>query len=422
MTKLAGVMSRHLPDLAAADSPAEDAATQEPAAGEDGPPLLDPAVIAQLTELARNGKSDFVRKVFGLFLEHAPAAVTQIREAVAQGALEECARAAHALKSMSYNIGARRVALQAGELEKQARVDNALPPESALRALSEALNATADAIMEMRDVAAQPAPASDDMEQALARAIERNELFVLYQPIVDRTGTRTCGVEALVRWQPAGSEPVSPGDFIPLAEKTGLINPIGDWVLRRACTDMAAWPGLTLAVNVSAIQFGQRDLAARFEAIVTECGFDWRRLDLEITETALLEAEDAVVRVMKRLHGLGATFSLDDFGTGYSSLTYLRKFPFGKIKIDRSFVSDVGMMVDATIVHAVISIGRALGLKVVAEGVEEAEQQRFLSAAGVHFMQGYRFGKPLTLEALGERLRAEQVPSPGTLASETLAG
>ena len=423
MTRLAEIIGKHLPQLAPDGVAAQGDSAEAEAEEESGTPLLDPAVIAQLMELAGKGKGDFVRKVFGLYLEHAPTSATQIREAVARGDLEECARAAHALKSMSYNIGARRVAEHAAELEKMGRLDHALPPESTLRALSDALQATAAAIMEMRDSADAPVQPAAEMEQALAQAIARNELFVLYQPIVDRTGTRTCGVEALVRWQPAGSDPVSPGDFIPLAEKTGLINQIGDWVLRRACTDMAAWPGLTVAVNVSPIQFGQRDLASRFERIVAECGFDWRRLELEITETALLEAQDAVVRVMERLQGLGATFSLDDFGTGYSSLTYLRRFPFGKIKIDRCFVTDIGMTVDATIVHAVISIGRALGLKVVAEGIEDAEQQRFLSAAGVHFMQGFRFGRPLTVEALGERLRAEQqVPRAGTVGSETLAG
>ncbi|PWB57611.1 MAG: mmoS [Bradyrhizobiaceae bacterium] len=418
MEKLARTIAKHVPRLlrdATAAAAAEE--TAPPAPRPDGPPLLDPAILRQLADLQANGKGDFVQKVFGLYLEHGPAATARIGDAARRGDLEECARAAHALKSMSYNIGARRAADHAGAIEKLARIDGALPGETILQALSDAMAATLTALANARGPTASPAATpADDMQQALAHAIERNELSLLYQPIVDRAGARTCGVEALLRWQPAGAEPISPAVFVPLAERTGLINPIGDWVMRRACTDAAAWPGLTLAVNVSPIQFAQPDLAERFERIVADCGFAWRRLELEITETALLEAEDAVMRVMERLGGLGANFALDDFGTGYSSLNYLRRFPFGKIKIDRAFISNIGMTVDATIVHAVVSIGRALGLKVVAEGVEEADQQRFLNAAGVHFMQGYRFARPLTADAVTERLRNERkVPLPGAL-------
>ena len=186
---------------------------------------------------------------------------------------------------------------------------------------------------------------------------------------------------------------MSPAVFVPLAEQNGSIHEIGDWVLRRACQDAAAWPGLTIAVNVSPVQFARPDLAERFIAILSETGMDGKRLELEITESALLKAE-LVLRAIQQLSACGVTFALDDFGTGYSSLNYLRRFPFGKIKIDRSFVSDLRSTVDATIVHAITSIGRSLGLKIVAEGVEDVEQHRFLAAAGVHFMQGYLFGRP----------------------------
>ena len=159
--------------------------------------------------------------------------------------------------------------------------------------------------------------------------------------------------------------------------------------------DALAWPKLTVAVNISAIQFRRSGLADRIEQILSESAIDPARIELEITETALLDAEAAVLRTMEQLHRRGVSFALDDFGTGYSSLASLRRFPFDKIKIDQSFVSNVGSTVDATIVHAVVSIGRALGLKVVAEGVETVEQQKFVATAGVYALQGYLFARPM---------------------------
>src|SRR5262249_31774116 len=242
-------------------------------------------------------------------------------------------------------------------------------------------------------------------------ALQRNEFFLAYQPIVDRSSKRMCGVEALARWQRGGGEPVAPREFIPLAESAGMIHDLGDWVLRRACEDALAWPSLTVAVNVSPLRFPRPDLAERFGRILSETRFDGRRLEVEITESALLEAERAVLEAMQQLTAQGVTFVLDDFGTGYSSLNYLRRFPFKKIKIDRSFVANLSTTVDATIVHAVVSIGRALGLKLIAEGVEDAEQERFLLGAGVHFLQGDRLGPAAAREAISARLRLEQKPA-----------
>jgi EAL domain-containing protein (putative c-di-GMP-specific phosphodiesterase class I) len=247
-----------------------------------------------------------------------------------------------------------------------------------------------------------------EIERSLPLALERDELVVLYQPIVERNATRTACVEALVRWKPPGRDMVPPSVFIPIAEKSGLIHEIGDWVLRRACLDVAEWPSLTLAVNVSPVQFRRLDLADRFSRIIAETGLDGRRLELEVTENALLAAEQSVLQAMERLNASGVIFALDDFGIGYSSLNYLRRFPFGKLKIDRSFVANLNTAIDATIIHAIASIGRSLGLKLVAEGVENAEQQRFLSLAGIHFMQGYLFGRPMTKEQISERLLREQ--------------
>ena len=165
-------------------------------------------------------------------------------------------------------------------------------------------------------------------------------------------------------------------------------------MLRRACLDGKAWPGLTVAVNVSPLQFRRTDFVDVVERILAETGFDPARLELELTESTLLGNVDTAEAAMLRLKALGVRLALDDFGTGYSSLLYLRRFPFDKLKIDRSFVLSIEKAADAAaIVHAVVSLGRGLGMKVTAEGVETAEQQLFLRAAGVHSMQGFRFGK-----------------------------
>ena len=176
-------------------------------------------------------------------------------------------------------------------------------------------------------------------------------------------------------------------------------------MLRRACTDGKAWPGLTIAVNVSPLQFRQLDFFAMVERILAETGFDPARLELELTESTLIGNVESAEAAMKRLKSLGVRLALDDFGTGYSSLQYLRRFPFDKLKIDRSFVLSIEKAADAAaIVHAVVSLGRGLGMKVTAEGVETADQHLFLRAAGVHFMQGFRFGKPSEPKDIIERL------------------
>jgi two-component system sensor histidine kinase BarA len=407
---LAKVIERLLPGLsgsAAGKGAPQASGNIEP---EASPAALDSAVLDELRHLQANGQVGFVKKVLGLYLEHAPLAVAQIRQAAGEGSATDCARAAHALKSMSHNVGARPMSALATQIETRGKLHASPPDEALLAELDRALAMTLEAIArqpEMSGADATSAHAGETLAEALARAIERNELCLHYQPIVDRTGAATVGVEALLRWQHKGKN-VSPAEFIPLAERNGSIHLIGEWVLRQACIDARAWPGLTLSVNVSAVQFGASDLAERIEGIVLETGFEWRRLQLEITETALLTAEDMVQSVMKRLKDKGVSVALDDFGTGYSSLTYLRRFPFDKIKIDKSFIADITLTVNATIVHAVTSIGRSLGLKLVAEGVENSDQHRFLAAAGVHYLQGYLFGRPVTADALTERLRQER--------------
>ena len=176
-------------------------------------------------------------------------------------------------------------------------------------------------------------------------------------------------------------------------------------MLRRACLDGRAWPNLTVAVNVSPLQFRRSDFVEVVERILTETDFDANRLELELTESTLLGNLETAELSMLRLKAIGVRFALDDFGTGYSSLLYLRRFPFDKLKIDSSFVRSIEKAPDAAaIVHAVVSLGRGLGMKVTAEGVETAEQHLFLRAAGVHSMQGYRFGKPGTASEINARL------------------
>lgn len=248
------------------------------------------------------------------------------------------------------------------------------------------------------------------MEAGLHEAIEAGALRVFYQPQVDRDG-RLVGAEALVRWPLADGSMVSPAEFIPLAEDTGLIVPLGLWVLRTACAQLACWRAdertrhLTIAVNVSPRQFHQADFGASVKQIVMAEGIDPSRLKLELTESAILNNLDDTVVRMNELRAVGIQFALDDFGTGYSSLSYLKRLPFAQLKIDQSFVRD--MTEDegsAAIVLAILSMGRALGLGIVAEGVETPAQSEFLSRNGCAFYQGYRFGRPMPIEAWGDML------------------
>jgi diguanylate cyclase (GGDEF)-like protein len=243
------------------------------------------------------------------------------------------------------------------------------------------------------------------LEGDLLQAIRNNELRAAYQPIVNASGEVLLGVEALARWTHPVHGEIPPTRFIPIAEHSGLIVELGEWMLRRSCLDGRQWPNLTIAVNVSPLQFRRSDFVELVERILTETDFDASRLELELTESTLLGNLETAELSMLRLKAIGVRFALDDFGTGYSSLLYLRRFPFDKLKIDSSFVQSIEKAPDAAaIVHAVVSLGRGLGMKVTAEGVETAEQHLFLRAAGVHSMQGYRFGKPGPADEITHRL------------------
>ncbi len=243
------------------------------------------------------------------------------------------------------------------------------------------------------------------LEGDLLQAIKTDGLRAAYQPIVNASGDTVVGVEALARWTHPTHGEIPPSRFIPIAEHSGLIIELGEYMLRRACLEGRNWPGLTIAVNVSPLQFRRSDFVEVVERILTETDFDANRLELELTESTLLGNMETAELSMLRLKAIGVRFALDDFGTGYSSLLYLRRFPFDKLKIDSSFVRSIEKAPDAAaIVHAVVSLGRGLGMKVTAEGVETAEQHLFLRAAGVHSMQGYRFGKPGTALDIDNRL------------------
>lgn len=241
-----------------------------------------------------------------------------------------------------------------------------------------------------------------DMREALAA----RQFLVHYQAQMDSTG-RMVGVEALVRWQHHKRGMIHPAEFISLAEETGLIRPLGKWVLETACRQLKAWEAhaatahLTIAVNISVQQFYARDFVDQVLSVVKQSGANPQKLKLEITESLLLRDVDATIEKMRVLIREGVTFSLDDFGTGYSSLSYLKRLPLEQLKVDQSFVRDIFVDAnDLAIVRAIVSLGQSLGLSVIAEGVETDEQRRFLESCGCHTYQGYLFGKPVAAEAL----------------------
>ncbi len=237
----------------------------------------------------------------------------------------------------------------------------------------------------------------------LRRGIAEDQLILHYQPLANAEDGAVCGFEALVRWNHPERGMVPPLDFIPLAEETGLIGPLGEWVLRRACAEAALWANpLRIAVNLSPRQLHRPDLPALVLEVLTTTGLAPERLELEITETALFDDFDRALEGLRRLKGLGVRIAMDDFGTGFSSLSTLHSFPFDKLKIDRSFVK--AMHVDErarAIVRAVLGLGLSLGIPVVAEGVETDEQLQFLRGEGCAELQGFGIGRPAPIDAHG---------------------
>jgi diguanylate cyclase (GGDEF)-like protein len=232
------------------------------------------------------------------------------------------------------------------------------------------------------------------LEGDLRRAIGRDELRVHFQPIVECASGRVAAHEALVRWQHPERGLVHPGDFIHLAEETGLILKLGEWVLRGACA-RAAGAGVPIAVNLSARQFNDPQLARLVGRALKASGLAPKLLELEITESTAMQQTDVTLRTLKKLKQLGVSIAIDDFGTGYSSLSYLRRFPVDKVKIDRSFVAEVpGNRDQSALVSAIVALAHALQIKVVAEGVETEAQRDFLRSCGCDYIQGYLVGRP----------------------------
>ncbi|MCK1358523.1 EAL domain-containing protein [Bradyrhizobium sp. 199] len=234
------------------------------------------------------------------------------------------------------------------------------------------------------------------LEMGLRQALELNQFEIFYQPLLDLKSGRVSGFEALLRWRHQARGLVSPADFIPLAEEIGLIVPIGRWVLQRACQDAMNWPGdIKLAVNLSPVQFKSGTLVFDVVSALARSGLPAHRLELEITESALLESTEATIAILDQLRELGARISMDDFGTGYSSLSYLRSFPFDKIKIDQSFIRELSDAPESiAIVRAIASLGSSLGMSVTAEGVETTDQLRRIHVEGCTEAQGYLFSRP----------------------------
>lgn len=251
------------------------------------------------------------------------------------------------------------------------------------------------------------------LEHGLRQALEREEFLLHYQPQADARTGEIVGMEALVRWNRPEQGMVSPGDFIPLAEETGLIVPLGEWVLREACRQNKVWQDAGLlpvrvGVNISARQFRQQNMFEVVARILEETGLAPQYLELELTESLVMDDPEHVIETMMRLKGLGVQLALDDFGTGYSSLRYLKRFPIDRVKIDRSFVRDITEDADdAAIALTVISMGHSLGLKVIAEGVETASHLEFLRAHGCDEIQGYYLARPAAADEAVRMLRGD---------------
>lgn len=360
-----------------------------------GSGLFDATTREELLAMGRNGRADFVERVQALYAANAPLRLSEIVQSAADKDAEGLARAAHALKSMSLSLGASAVAMEASSIETAARSGG---PVSAIgvEAIQSLVTLTIAAMAEPVDAPAAHITAEED----LAIAIERGDIHLVYQPLVERKGQFSGKVEALVRWTHPQHGRLSPDDFIPRLEAEGGITRLTDFVLKRAMEDLAGRGDIRVSINASASEFQAPGFAMRVSAAAGLLGFPPERLEVEVTETAMLDVE-AARRAIDELRAFGFGVALDDFGAGYTSLHALRELKFTTLKVDRSFIERcTDDTASAAIIHAVIGVGRALGMKVVCEGIETAQQADFLRIAGAHYLQGYHFYRPMTLEAL----------------------
>jgi diguanylate cyclase (GGDEF)-like protein len=253
------------------------------------------------------------------------------------------------------------------------------------------------------------------LKEALRAALERNEFTLAYQPKIDLATGRVAGCEALIRWSSPALGTQFPANFIPIAERSGLIVPIGDWIFREASRQYVAWKhaglaAVPIAVNVSAVQFARSDVHHAISAAMAAAGAPPGALDIEITESLLVDYSDELVGALERIRKLGCEISLDDFGTGFSSISYLKRLPLSLLKIDQSFTRGaLNSTIDAAIVRSIVYLSEELGLRVIAEGAETAEQVAYLRDAGCQEVQGYFYSKPLAPDAFAEYLKAHDV-------------
>jgi EAL domain-containing protein (putative c-di-GMP-specific phosphodiesterase class I) len=258
-----------------------------------------------------------------------------------------------------------------------------------------------------------------ELRADLARALETDQFMAHYQPIVDLETLQIVGCEALIRWQHPHRGLLSPAIFVPLAEESGLIGPMGEWMLERACRDLSEWrttmpdlaEALTISVNLTAQEVHGERLVPVVTDILRRTSLPADRLVLEVTESNLLSDTDVIQERMQRLRALGTRLAIDDFGTGYSSLGYIQRFAFDVLKIDRSFVEGLDRQTNRQIVTAVLDLARELGVRVVAEGIEEEEQERALVELGCKFAQGYRYSRPVPAAEFRKLLLQQAVPA-----------
>ena len=255
------------------------------------------------------------------------------------------------------------------------------------------------------------------LESGLRRAIERGELRLLYQPKIDLASHKIIGAESLVRWQHPKLGLILPERFIPVAEESDLIVELGEWVLNAACEQLRAWQqegfALQVAVNVSARQFRRGNLEDRVVAAMVAAHVEPHLVEIELTESAIMQDAEASISTLQRLKSHGISISIDDFGVGYSNMRYLNRLPLDILKIDQSLIRDIGAdSKDAAIVRAIIGLARSLGIRVIAEGVENHSQLSFLNAHGCNYGQGFLFGRPLAPEAFAELMHKQIRPQP----------
>jgi diguanylate cyclase (GGDEF)-like protein/PAS domain S-box-containing protein len=363
--------------------------------------------VRQEDTVARPGGDEFAVIIEGLSENEATAALEA--ESIAEKARRDIGRS-YTLDSsgMPYEISASMgITLFQGT---EVGVDTLM--KQADVALYQAKSAGRDRLRFFNQAMQAAVDVRATLENALRHAVENDELRLFYQAQVD-ADHRVVGAEALLRWLHPSQGMISPGYFIPLAEETGLILPIGDWVIAQACAQLRAWSedpatrDLQLAINISGHQIRQPDFTRQVARRIVDSGIEPSRLKLELTESVVLDNVDEVIQRMQELKALGVAFSLDDFGTGYSSLSYLKRLPLDQVKIDQSFVRDLtDDSNDATIVRAILAMSQSLGLEAIAEGVETTTQCDFLTTCGCRAFQGYLFGRPMPIQDWLERYHA----------------